>query len=317
MKILVAFLLATMFHGAAIAQDYPAKPVRVINPFPAGGPLDITARALSENLAERLKQPFIVENRAGASGNIGADAVAKSPADGYTLLISLDTIFTVNPWVYRKMPFDAATAFAPISTLATFDQMLAAHPSVKAATLAELVRLAKREQLTYASAGKGSPGHLTMELFTQTAGIKLLHVPYKGNAPAVTDLLGGQVQTAFIATPGVARHVKSGKLKAFAVSGKTRSSLAPEVPTLAQAGYADATAEFAFLLLAPAGTPKDVLSLLERETGAAMNEPKLRGRLAAIGIEAVGGPAEEAAERLRAGSHKWGRVAKALHLQLD
>jgi tripartite-type tricarboxylate transporter receptor subunit TctC len=315
-KTLAAFLLAIAAHGA-IAQDYPSKPVRLINPFPAGGPLDITARALGEKLSQRLKQPFIVENRAGASGNIGADAVAKAPADGYTLLVSLDTVLTVNPWVYRQMPFDAANAFAPISTLATFDQMLVAHPSVRAATLAEFVALAKREQLTYASAGRGSPGHLTMELFAQTAGIKLLHVPYKGNAPAVTDLLGGQVQTAFIATPGVAPQVKTGKLKAYAVSGKARSPLAPEVPTLAEAGYADATTEFAFLLLAPAGVAKDVLQVLEPATSAAMTDPKVAERLAAIGIQALGSPPGEAVERLRAGSQKWGRIAKALKLQLD
>lgn len=317
MKMLALFLLAAALHANALAQDYPSKVVRVVDPFPAGGPLDITARALSAKLAERLKQPFIVENRAGAAGNIGADAVAKSAPDGYTLLVSLDTILTVNPAVYRKMPFDAATAFAPISTLATFDLMLVAHPSVKAATLAELVGVAKREKLSYASAGSGSPGHLAMELFAQTAGIELLHVPYKGNAPAVTALLGGEVQTAFIATPGVASHVKAGKLRAYAVSGTTRSDLVPDVPTVAEAGYRDATAEFGFFFLAPAGTPGEVVSLLEREAHVAMTDPKIRQRLAAIGIVAVGGSSTDAAARLDAGARKWGRVAKALHLQLD
>lgn len=188
---------------------------------------------------------------------------------------------------------------------------------MKAATLAELVGVAKREKLSYASAGYGSPGHLAMELFAQTAGVQLLHVPYKGNAPAVAALLGGEVQTAFIATPGVARHVKAGKLRAYAVSGTRRSALVPDVPTIAEAGYRDATAEFGFYFLAPAGTPKAVLELLEREAHVAMTDPKISERLAAIGIVALGRPAEEAAKRLRAGSQKWSRVAKALNLQLD
>lgn len=261
---------------ASLAQaSYPDKPIRVVVTT-VPGPLDAFARAVTDQMQRRLKQRFVIDNKPGAGGNLGADIVAKSPADGYTLLFALDTTFTVNPALYKKMPFDPVKDFVTISVPVTYSQALVVNPGVKANTVAELVALAKANKLTYASGGNGSPSHLTMASFLATAGIDMTHVPYKGTGASVIDVMGGQVQTLFAVGSGVLPQAKAGKLRALAVSGNARSSAAPELPTIAESGYPGYNASFAYALMAPAGTPDDIVQLLAKEVELAMNTPEIR-----------------------------------------
>ena len=255
--------------AAVLAQQYPARPVRiVVSTVP--GPLDAFARIICDKVSIALKQPLVVENRAGAGGNIAAEVVMKAPADGYTLLFSLDTTFTVNPSIYKKLPFDPAKDFAVISVPVTYGQMLAVHPSVPANSVAELVTLAKQRPLNYASGGTGTPSHLSSAYFLAASGIEMTHIPYKGTGQSIVDVVGGQVNTIFAVTSGVLPHVKAGKLRGLAVSSATRSALIPELPTIAESGYAGFDASFAYALLAPAGTPDEIVQTLNREVRRAM-----------------------------------------------
>ena len=227
----------------------------MVVPFSAGGPLDLVARTLSDKLSARLKQPFVIENRVGAGGNLGTEVVAKAPPDGYTLLMVLATTLTANPALYKKLPFDADKDLRPISLLTNSSQMMVVHPSVPVNSLAEFVALAKKEPLTYAHAGPGSGGHLTMEYFRTVAGFETVQVPYRGNAPLVIDLVAGQVKAGFVSTAGVIGHVRAGRLKGLAISSAKRSPLAPDVPTAAEAGYPDFKVDTYFAMLGPAGLP--------------------------------------------------------------
>jgi tripartite-type tricarboxylate transporter receptor subunit TctC len=267
-----ALLLAA---AASWSQTYPDKPVKVVVTT-VPGPLDAFARAVLEQMQKRLKQPFVVENKAGAGGNLGADVVAKSPADGYTLLFALDTTFTVNPTLYKKLSFDPVKDFVPIAVPVTYSQALAVNPNIKANSVAEFVSLAKTQRMTYASGGNGSPSHLTMAAFLATAGIEMTHVPYKGTGASVIDVMGGQVQSVFAVGSGILPHAKAGKLRALAVSGDTRSSAAPELPTIAESGFPGFNASFAYALLAPAGTPDAIVQLLAREVALAMATPEVK-----------------------------------------
>ena len=259
----------------ALAQGYPTKPVRVVVTT-VPGPLDAFARAVLTQMQLRLKQPFVVDNKPGAGGNVGADLVAKAPADGYTLLFALDTTFTVNPALYPKMPFDPAKDFATISVPVTYSQALAVNPNVSASSLADFVKQAKSSKMTYASGGNGSPSHLTMAAFLSTAGVEMTHIPYKGTGASVIDVMGGQVDSVFAVGSGVLPQAKAGKLKVLAVSGGARSSAAPELPTVAEAGYPGFNASFAYALLAPANTPPEIVQLLAREVAAAMETPEVK-----------------------------------------
>jgi tripartite-type tricarboxylate transporter receptor subunit TctC len=266
----------TLVALAGVAQAaYPDKPIRVVVTT-VPGPLDAFARAVTDQMQRRLKQRFVIDNKPGAGGNLGADIVAKAPADGYTLLFALDTTFTVNPALYKKMPFDPAKDFVTISVPVTYSQALVVNPTVKANTVAELVALAKASKLAYASGGNGSPSHLTMASFLATAGVDMTHVPYKGTGASVIDVMAGQVQTLFAVGSGVLPQAKAGKLRALAVSGTARSSAAPELPTIAESGYPGFNASFAYALMAPAGTPDDIVQLLAREVELAMNTPEIR-----------------------------------------
>jgi len=294
----------------ANAQSYPNKPIRVIvSTVP--GPLDAFARILCDKISASLKQPLVVENRAGAGGNIAAELVMKTPADGYTLLFSIDTTFTVNPSVYKKLPFDPVKDFATISVPVTYGQMLAVHPSVTANTVPELVALAKQKPLTYASGGNGSPSHLSSAYFLATAGINMTHVPYKGTGQSIVDVVGGQVQTIFAVTTGVLPHVKAGKLRGLAVSSASRSMQAPELPTIAEAGYAGFDASFAYSLMAPAGTPDDVVQLLNREVKKAMALPDVieKNRFADYADTAL--DARQSAAWLKDSRERWAKVIKS------
>lgn len=302
---------------ATLAQDYPTKPVRMIITFPPGGPSEIVTRLLSERLRTELKQPFVIENRAGAGGNVGADVVAKAPPDGHVLGITTDTLFSVNPLVYARMPFDPWSDLVPVALLGRFSQMMVCNPSVPAKTLGELLALAKRERLTYASGGPGVPGHLAAELLLATAQVEMVHVPYKGPAAATADVIGGQVNCGFLATPTVLPQVKAGKLNGLAVSTTQRSPLAPEIPTAAEAGVAGFDAPFYLVLFAPKGTPGEVLRTLNREVVKGLADPGIRERAAALDVVTLGGTPEEAARTLRRVAEKWAPVVKRIGLRLE
>ena len=302
---------------AAQAQTYPSRPVKVIVPFAAGGPLDIVVRAVSEKLSASLKQPFIIENRVGAGGNIGADAAAKSPPDGYTLLMTLGTAITANPSLYRKLPFDPLVDFRALSVLGNSSQMMVVHPSLPVHTLEEFVAFAKKAPLTYAHAGPGSGGHLAMEYFKTVAGFETVQVPYRGNAPLVIDLVAGQVKAGFVATTGVVQHVRAGRLKGLAISADKRSPIAPDVPTMTEAGYPNFKIDSYFVALAPAGVPDAIAAVLEREIRQALKAPDLQDKLRAQDVEVVGSSAADAQARLRADTEMWARVTKAANMRAN
>jgi len=302
---------------AASAQSWPAKSVRMLITFPPGGPSEIVTRLVNERLQAALRQPFIIENRVGAGGNVGADAVAKSPADGYTFGITTDTLFTVNPLVYRHMPFDPWRDIVPVSLLGAISQMMVCNPALPVASLQELLALARRERLTYASGGAGVPGHLAAELLFATTGVTMLHVPYKGPAAATTDVLGGQVHCGFLATPTVLPHVKSGKLKGLAVSTARRSPIAPDVPAAAEVGAPGFDAPFYLVLFARADTPGDIAALLNREVGKALDVPEVKERIGAVDIVAIGGSPAQAASVLKAAAAKWAPVVQRIGLRVD
>lgn len=306
---------------AALAQSYPSKSVKIIVPFPAGGPLDFTARLLADRLATSMKQPFVVENRPGASGNIGTDAVAKAVPDGYTLLLVLDTPLTVNPWLYAKLAFDPDQDFASISTVAGFSLTLVLHPSVPVSSVAEFVAYAKARKdrpLIYGSGGgRGDPGHLTMEYFRLQAGFEGVHVPYKGNAEVVMGLVGGQIQAGFLATPGVLQNVRDGRLRALAVSSPRRAPVAPDIPTIAESGYPAFEVGFYQVMLAPAGLPEEIRAVLESEVQQALQAPDLRARLGAQALEPIGNNGAETRTLLKAAAARWQTVIKAANIRFD
>ena len=312
-----AIIVSLTSIAPAFAQSYPARSVKVVVPFAAGGPLDLVGRAVFDKLSVNLKQTFVMENRTGAGGNIGTELVAKSPPDGYTLLFVLSGTLTANPAMYRKLPFNVERDLRPISLLTGSSQMMVVHPSVPVNTLAELVAYAKKEPLVYAHAGPGSGGHLAMEYFRTMAGFETVQVPYRGNAPLVVDLLAGQVKAGFVATAGVIQHVRNGKLKGLAISATTRSPLAPDVPTTAEAGYPDFTLGSYFVLLGPAGLPDAIAGLLEREVRDALKSPDLNDKFAAQDIAVVGSSAAEAREFLRTDTALWAGIAKDANLRVD
>ena len=301
----------------AAAQAWPAKPVRLVITFPPGGPSEIVTRLVGERLHAELKQPFVIENRAGAGGNVGTAAVATSAPDGHTFGITTDTLFTVNPLVYRKMPFDPWSDIVPVTLLGSFSQMMVCNPAVRAKSLSELLELARREKLSYASGGPGVPGHLAAELLFSTTGTTMLHVPYKGPAAATTDVMGGQVNCGFLATPTVLPHVKAGKLNALAVSTAKRSPLAPDVPAAAEAGAPGFDAPFYLVLFAPKGVPADIAARMNREVIKALDEKEVKDRAATMDIVTVGGSPQQATKVLKDAASKWAPVVQRIGLKLD
>ena len=315
-KKLGAMVVLSLAVGSALAAGYPDKPVRVvITTVP--GPLDAFARIVLMQVQQRLKQTFVIDNKPGAGGNLAADAVAKAPADGYTLLFALDTTFTVNPELYEKMSFDAAKDFSIISVPVTYSQVLALNPAIPATNLADFVKYAKTRKLSYASGGNGSPSHLTMAAFLSTAGVDMVHIPYKGTGQSVIDVMSGQVDSVFAVGSGVLPHARTGKLRAIAISGGQRSSTAPDVPTVAEAGYPGFNASFAYVLAAPAGTPNDIVQLLAREVALAMNTPEVRefNRTADYAPTNMG--PQESAAWLRDTRKRWGDVITRARITLN
>ena len=305
-----ALLLVALLPLHVAAQSYPSKPVRLVNPFTAGGPLDLMGRLLSDKLSGALGKPIIVENRPGAAGNVGAAEVARAPGDGHTLLLTLFSIVTSNPHLYERLPFDPLKDFAPITALARSDSVVVVHPSVPAASMRELVAHAKANpgRLNYASAGKASPGHLTAEFFARGTGAAFTHVPYKGNAEAIRSVIAGETQIMFTPTTGALPHIKAGKLKALAVYLTDAVDELPGVPSLE--GFDQKTVPFWYGLLAPAGTPREIVQRLNAETVNALKDPQVDKALRAGRIFPIGNTPEEFAAMMREGHAAWGRVIR-------
>jgi len=307
----IGFWMLVLTAALAHAQDYPSRPVRIVVPFAAGGPNDIIARLVGQKLAEALGQQVVVDNRPGAGGNIGTDAVAKAAPDGYTLLSAGPGSLIMNP-LMAKVPYDTARDFAPVSLMASAPNVLVVHPSVPAATVRELIALARAQpgRLNYASGGTGSSAHLAPALFAAMAGIDLTHVPYKGTGPGLNDLLGGQVQLAIFGIPPLLPHIKSGRLRALAVTGKRRSSELPDVPTVDEAGVPGYEVSPWYGLLAPAGTPPPIVARLASEVTKIVRAADMREKLAAQGAEPGGGTPEEYAAVIRSETVLWTRVIR-------
>lgn len=305
-----ALLLAALLPLHVAAQSYPSKPVRLVNPFTAGGPLDLMGRLLSDKLSGALGKPIIVENRPGAAGNVGAAEVARAPGDGHTLLLTLFSIVTSNPHLYERLPFDPLKDFAPITAIARSDSVVVVHPSVPAASMRELVAHAKANpgRLNYASAGKASPGHLTAEFFARGTGAAFTHVPYKGNAEAIRSVIAGETQIMFTPTTGALPHIKAGKLKALAVYLTDAVDELPGVPSLE--GFDQKTVPFWYGLLAPAGTPREIVQRLNAETVNALKDQQVDKALRAGRIFPIGNTPEEFAAMMREGHAAWGRVIR-------
>lgn len=302
---------------AAMAQPaYPSKPVKFINSFPPGGPSDTLARSVADVLQATFKQPVIVENKAGASGNIGADLVAKSPADGYTVLIGIDTTLTVNPHIYKGMPFKPAD-LKPVIVMASSGLLIGVNPATGFKTLSDLVAAGKTRGVSFSSAGSGSPGHLAAEVFTEASGVKINHIPYKGNTPAVTAVLAGEVDGGVLATPGMLPHVKAGKITPLAVTSRQRSKLVPDVPTVAEAGLKNLEQEVLYGAWVPAATPEPVVQALQRAFADALSRPDLQARMTSLDLHYEGLTGAVAARRLSDLSERYGRVIKATGMKVE
>ena len=302
----------------AQAQNWPERPIKLVVPYPAGGNADNTARLLATQLSDRLGQQVVVDNRPGGSGTIGAAAVAKAPADGYTLLLDA-TAFTVNPSLFAKLPFDAAKDFAPISLVMQAPLLLVVPAASPFKTVADVVQAAKARpgQLTYASAGNGGAQHLAGELFKQGAKVSMTHIPYRGGAPALTDLIGGQVDLMFSATTASGPFVKSGKLRALAISSARRTPGWEQVPTVAESGLKGFQVNEWNGLFAPAGTPQPILQRLETETRAIVAGPEMKKRFAELGVQGVGSSAQEFKSFVQSETAKWAAVIRTSGIRMD
>ena len=297
---------------AASGQPFPSKPIRIVVAFPPGGATDLMARTVAAKLQDRTGQPGVVENKPGASGMIGTEFVAKSPPDGYTLVMATQTTHAVNPSLHAKVSYDPVRDFAPVTMAGYTPLALVVPAGAPYGTVAEFVAWLKANpgKATFGSGGNGTSQHLSAELFKTVAGVDAVHVPYKGSAPAMADLLGGQVAFMFDNLPTAMPHVKAGKLKALAVTSAARSSLAPDVPTMAEAGFPGVETTTWFGLFAPAGTPSDVIAKLNAEVAAGLRDPEVRTRLAGQGIEVVADSPDAFAATLKREIAKWAKVIR-------
>ena len=315
----VAALVVSLAPGVAAAQAWPAKPVRVIVPFAAGGSTDTVARVLADKLGTRLGQPVVVENRAGAGGMIGTEVAARSPADGYTLLVGTSSTMAIAPHVYSKLTFDPVRDFVPVVLLGTADVVVAVNTQVPARTVSELISYARANpgKLTFGSAGNGSFSHLIGEYFKSMTGVNLLHVPYKGDGPMVIDLMAGQINVAFTVAVGVMPALRSGKVVAIAVTNPRRSSQHPQLPTVSESGVEGYDAIQWFGIAAPRGTPKEIVHRLNSEIRAILALPEITARFAELGFEVVGDTPDEFAEFLAKDNAKWKKVVEIAGTKLD
>ncbi len=316
---LATIALALAAPGAmAQASAYPAKPLRIIAPVPPGGGVDILARAVGQKLSEALKVPVVVDNTPGASAGGGTDLLAKSPADGYTLMMAY-TAHATNPYLNPNLPYDTGKDFAAVSLVGYIPLVLVVNPSVPASSVKDLIALAKAKpgQLQYASGGAGAGAHLSGELFRYLAKVDVTHIPYKGNAPALVDLLGGQVTMMFDTVNTALPHVKTGKLKLLATTTARRSSLAPDTPTMIEEGLPGFEVSAWYAVLAPARTPREIVARLNAEVNKALSDPEMKARFAAQGVEFVGGTPEQAEAFIRGESARWQEVIKATGMKAD
>lgn len=302
-----------------MAQQYPSRPVRLIVPYPPGGSTDFIARPISERLAERLGQPFVMDNRGGAATVIGAEIAARAPADGYTLLVGTVTTLAVNPALKPKLPYDPVRDFAPVSMLSAQPYILAVNPSVPANSVAQLVAYAKANpgKLSFASAGLGSGAHFAGELFNHMAGVEILHIPYKGTGPAITDVIGGRVAILYAGVATLRSFVGSGKMRVLAVTSARRSLGMPDVPTIAESGLPGYETNTWNSLVAPRGTPRAVIERLNAAVAQVLREPDLRERWTQQGIEAEPGPPELLASHIKAEIARFTKLVKATGLKLE
>ncbi len=314
-----AIALALLLPLGAAAQNYPHKPIRLVVPFTPAGAVDIASRAIAIELLKQLGQPVSVENKPGAGGNLGAAEVARAAPDGYTLLMTTSGIQAINPALYAKMPFDPNKDLVPVAALVSLNNVLVLHPSVPANSVKEVIALAKKDpgKWTYASSGNGTSIHMSGAMFTQLTGTDLLHIPYKGSGPAVTDLLAGQVNMMFDNIPSSLPHIRAGKLRALATTGAKRDPALPDLPTIAEAGVPGYESGVWFGIAAPAGTPKEIISKLNAAAVQGARSPEFGKRMKDLGYNLIPGSAEEMAAMLKAELARWAPIVKSTGAKID
>ena len=318
-KTLWAAMALSLLWGllpSAQAQSYPTKTIRFVNNFPPGGPSDYLARTVGEAITTAYKQSVITENKAGAGGNIGADLVAKSPADGYTVLFCIDTAFTVNPYIYKGMPFKPGD-LKPVMVMVSSGLLVGSNPTAGFKSMKDLIAQGKGKGLNFSSGGSGSPGHLAAEIFMDAAGIKIQHVPYKGNTPAVTAVLSGEVDAGVLATPGMLPHVKAGKITPLAVTSRQRSRSAPEVPTVQELGLKDLELEVLYVAMVPTATPDSVVQFLQKAFTDALKRPDTQAQLAGMDLFYEGLTGTDATKRLGDLSQRYGRIIQSTGMKVE
>jgi len=308
--------MTAQITAPVFAQSYPSKPIKFVTNFPPGGPADFLARTVGEFITTQTRQPVVVDNKPGASGNIGADFVVKSPADGYTVLFGIDTTFTVNPYIYPNMAFKPAD-LKPIMVMASSGLLVGAHPSTGFKNLRDLIARGKGKGLNFSSAGSGSPGHLAVEIFMDAAHIQIQHVPYKGNTPAVTAVLAGEVDAGVLATPGMLPYVKTGKITALAVTSRQRSRSAADIPTVAELGLKDLELEVLYVAMVPAATPEPVVQLLQKAFTDALKRHETQSQLSSMDLFYEGLTGPDAVKRLSEQSQRYGRVVKSTGMKVE
>jgi tripartite-type tricarboxylate transporter receptor subunit TctC len=313
------FAILLLFPSLVFGQAFPSKPIRLICPFPPAGAVDIASRATAHELTRVLGQAVTVENKPGAGGNLGGAEVARAAPDGYTLLMTTSGIQAINPALYAKMPFDPNKDLAPVAPLVSLNNVLVVHPSVPAKNVQEVIALAKKEpgKLTYASSGNGTSIHMSGAMFTQMTGTELLHIPYKGSGPAITDLLAGQTNMMFDNIPSSLPHIKSGKLRALATTGAKRDPALPDLPTLAEAGVPGYESGVWFGLAVPAGTPREVIQRLNSASVEATKSPEFIKRMTDLGYNIIPGTPDDMATMLKAELARWAPIVKASGAKVD
>lgn len=318
LRALLSTCLALLCGSAVQAQTatWPSKPVKFINSFPPGGPSDILARAVGDVLQKQYNQPFVVENKAGASGNVGADAVAKSAPDGLTLLWGIDTTHTINPHIYKTMPFKEAD-LKPLVVISSSGLLLGVHPGTGIKSVKDFLQASRERSLNFSSGGNGSPGHLWVNMSNVSAATRLVHVPYRGNSPAVMAVVSGEVDGGTLATPGMLPQVKAGKITALAVTSRKRSRLAPDVPTVAEAGFKDLESEVLYVVMAPGNTPEPLMQTMAKAITDALARPELQTRLNDLDMAYEGLTGSAASQRLNKLSDHYGRVIRATGMKVD
>jgi tripartite-type tricarboxylate transporter receptor subunit TctC len=316
---LLAALFAILFAVPGVAQEFPSKPLRLICAFPPGGPVDVTSRAIARELTRQLAQPVVVENRPGAGGNIGAETAAHSAPDGYTLFVTWNALHAISPLLYTKLKYDPNKDLAPVTSLVSFREVLVVHPGLAVNSVKELIALAKAQpgKLTYASPGNGTVSHMAGTMFGQITGIDIVHVPYKGSAPALTDLVGGQVTMMFDHIPSVLPQIKAGRLRPLATSGQQHDPALPQLPTMAEAGVPGFETSVWFGISVPAGTPKEIIARLNAEIVKGARAADFIKTMGDLGYDITPGTPEQMADTLKIEIERWAPIVRASGARLD